>query len=375
LQHSSVAWCLTLSFQIYLHSILQLHPNHQIKMLSFQTVVLALAAAAFAAPIRREVPQEHSHEFALTSVRASLQLNNPDQISDPVFGLLGNAAASKGQGKITDTDCLQQATADQAFTNAKAKNDVAGMTNALIYRAVERNTGKVGLASVLCTSIKAKNPEIAALTQHQDPASAGAAAINKKITLELAKQIAKIGGNPLDALKSGTFKPGDVNDNTGKGNTCDDANDKVGCIISQNLIVNDATPDEISAAVAGSGGAAAAAEPAAAAAEPAAAAAADPAADAAATACPAAVTVTVTAAAGAAATAAPETNVAAAAPVAAGGKGFVVDGSDFINVGAALGRSCDVQHNKCANAANSKQGGVTSVSQCDQQNAACRALI
>jgi hypothetical protein len=360
-------------------------------MLSFQTVVLALAAAAFAAPIRREVPQEHSHEFALTSVRASLQLNNPDQISDPVFGLLGNAAASKGQGKITDTDCLQQATADQAFTNAKAKNDVAGMTNALIYRAVERNTGKVGLASVLCTSIKAKNPEIAALTQHQDPASAGAAAINKKITLELAKQIAKIGGNPLDALKSGTFKPGDVNDNTGKGNTCDDANDKVGCIISQNLIVNDATPAEISAAVAGNGGAAvAAAEPAAAAA------AADPAANAAAAACPAAVTVTVTAA-GAAATAAatPATNIAAAAPVAAGGnfqkftgalggappavqkggKGFVVDGSDFINVGAALGRSCDVQHNKCANAANTKQGGVTSVSQCDQQNAACRALI
>ena len=39
-------------------------------------------------------------------------------------------------------------------------------------------------------------------------------------------------------------------------------------------------------------------------------------------------------------------------PVVTGGKGFVVDGSDFVNLGAALGRSCDVQHNACANAAN-----------------------
>jgi len=45
----------------------------------------------------REVPQEHSHEQFLTSVRASLNKNNPDQIVDPVFGLLGNAAAAGGQ--------------------------------------------------------------------------------------------------------------------------------------------------------------------------------------------------------------------------------------------------------------------------------------
>lgn len=44
---------------------------------------------------------EHSHEKFLTSVRASLNLNNPDQIVDPVFGLLGNAAAAAGAGKIT----------------------------------------------------------------------------------------------------------------------------------------------------------------------------------------------------------------------------------------------------------------------------------
>ena len=148
-------------------------------------------------------------------------------------------------------DCLQQATADQAFTNAKAAADVNGMTAALIYRALERNTGKVGLASVSCTSIQAVNPEIAAIQQHQDPASTGAAATNKAITLELAKQIAGIGGTATDALKSGTFAPANLDDNTGKGNSCDDANDPVGCIFSQNLLVEDATADEIDAAIAG----------------------------------------------------------------------------------------------------------------------------
>ena len=96
------------------------------------------------------------------------------------------------------------------------------MTDALIYRALERNTGKVGLASVLCDET-AVNPEIAAISQHQDPASEGAAATNKAIVLELAKQIASIGGNPQDALKSGTFAPGDVNDSTGKGGWHSDA--------------------------------------------------------------------------------------------------------------------------------------------------------
>lgn len=90
------------------------------------------------------------------------------------------------------------------------------MTNALIFRALERNTGKVGLASVLCNE-NAVNPEIAAISQHQDPASEGAAATNKAIVLELAKQIASIGGNPQDALKSGTFAPGNLDDATAKG--------------------------------------------------------------------------------------------------------------------------------------------------------------
>lgn len=40
---------------------------------------------------KREVPQEHSHEKFLTAVGTSLDLNNPDKIDDPVFGLLGAA--------------------------------------------------------------------------------------------------------------------------------------------------------------------------------------------------------------------------------------------------------------------------------------------
>lgn len=199
----------------------------------------------------REVPQEHSHNKFLDTVRTFLAIDNPVGIKDPVFGLLGAAAAAAGQGSISDVNCLQQATADQAFTNAKAAGDIDGMTAALIYRGLEKNTGAVGLASTPCTSITAVNPEIAAIAQHQDPASSGAAAINKAITLELAKQIASIGGDPQDALQSGTFAPGSTSDSTGKGQTCDTEDDTEGCIFSQNLLVEDATADEITAAVAG----------------------------------------------------------------------------------------------------------------------------
>jgi hypothetical protein len=208
------------------------------------------------------------------------------------------------------------------------------------------------------------------VSQHQDPASTGAAATNKAVVLALAKQIASIGGNAQDALQSGTFKPGNLNDNTGKGNTCDDANDTVGCIISQKLIVDDATAAEINAAV-GAKGAAAAAAPAKAAAAPAKAAAATK-----------AVAATEAAATPAAAAAGGNQQKFTGAlggappPVVPGGKGFIVDNSQFINLAGALGRSCDVQHNACSAAANSKkQAGLTSVSQCDAQNTQCHALI
>lgn len=372
-------------------------------MISSKTLLVALVSlsvSSLALPIlRREVPQEHSHEQFLTTVGTSLALNNPDNIQDPVFGLLGNAAAIAGAGNIADATCLQQATADQAFTNAKAAGDVDGMVAALIYRSLERNSGSVGATTDACTSIQAVNPEIAAIQQHQDPASNNAAAVNKAIVLELAKQISAVGGNAQDALKSGTFAPGQIGDPTAAGNTCDDANDTTGCIFTQNLLVEDATADEINAAVGGgnasnttdnssngdAAGAASSADSSTATAD---------------AACAAAATVTVTAGSNAAATAsvaaAAASSVAAssngaaarsngnlqtftgalggAAPaVTAGGRGFVVQGSDdFLNVGAALTRSCDIQHNACANAANSGSAGV-SVSDCDAQSTQCKA--
>jgi len=395
----------------------------------FQRLITSLVlacclASTLSAPIRREVPQEHSHEPFLTSVRASLALNNPDGIVDPVFGLLGNAAAAQGAGKISDPTCLQQATADQAFTNAKAAGDVQGQVDALIFRALERNSGSVGLATDACTSIKAVNPEIAAIQQHQDPASANAAVTNKAITLELARQIAAVGGDPQDALKAGTFAPGTIGDPTAKGNTCNVADDPDGCIFTQNLLVPDASADEIDAAVAGidAGGNADNGN-------------ADNGnadngnadngnadngnadngnadngnadngnadtgnVDDAPT-CPPSATVTVTVGGPVArATAAPADNgsaVPASAPaptgnlqaftgavggaaapaVTVGGRGFLVEGSDsFLNQAAAIGRSCDIQHNACADIANSAAGraqGLT-VGQCDQQNNQCKA--
>jgi hypothetical protein len=94
------------------------------------------------------------------------------------------------------------------------------MTAALQYRALERNTNAVGARSPLCTSFRPVNKEIAAIAQHQDPASENAAATNKAIVLELARQIKAIGGNPQDALQTGTFEPGQTNDRTAKGKSC-----------------------------------------------------------------------------------------------------------------------------------------------------------
>lgn len=53
---------------------------------------------------------------------------------------------------------------------------------------------------------------------------------------------------------------------------------------------------------------------------------------------------------------------------------FSTDGSTFVNSGAALQRSCSVQHNQCANAANAGTlaGGE---SQCETQETACNAAI
>lgn len=334
------------------------------------------------AKFRREVPQEHSHNKFLTGVGAALNLNNVDQVQDPVFALLGNAAAAQGAGLVTNLDCLQQRVADQAFTNAKAANDVEGMTNALIFRALERNTGSVGLASVLCNET-AKNPEIAALQQHQDPASNGAAALNKQITLDLAAQLASIGADPQLALQSGTFAPGQIGDTTGAGNTCDTEDDTEGCIFTQNLLVEDATADEIDAAVASAGGNANAGSANSNVGNSTAGNAAaddscedDNAADSA-----SASNSTAGAASGATATSGNNVNAftgsvgSAPVPVISSNaeRPFSVNGATFLNQGAAIQRACDVQKNACANAANSGADASISVSDCETQQQECVA--
>lgn len=333
--------------------------------MKYQVTVVALAGLAAARELpysrmaKREVPQEHSHEAILRTTNTNLQLDNPDQIQDAVFSLLGNAAAAKGAPNVANLDCLQQIVADQAFTNAKAAGDVDGQANAIMFRALERNTGSVGLASVLCNET-AKNPEIAAITQHQDPASAEASG-NKQIALDVATQLASIGADPNLAIQTGTFAPGDKGDNTGAGNTCDDANDAVGCIISQNLLVADVTEDEIAAAVAGGGAAASAGK-----------AASNSTADAASGCTRRRVrrqaqgsnVQTFTGDLGGAAPAVTDSGDAK--------RPFSVNGATFVNEGAAIQRSCAVQHNACANAANSGSGNF-SVSDCGAQEDECNA--
>ncbi|KAL5615660.1 hypothetical protein BROUX41_005693 [Berkeleyomyces rouxiae] len=360
----------------------------------------------------REVPQEHSHNVFLDIVRTSLNLNNPLGIVDPVFGLLGNEAAKEGVQGNVNLDCLKQLTADQAFTNAKAINDVRGMAGALMYQAIERNTQGVGVKSAPCNET-AVNPEIGALSSHQDPASPDAAATNKGITLELAKQLALIGVDPQLALESGTFTPGDLSDTTGKGNTCDTLEDDPGCIFSQRLLVLDASPDEINAAVAnvqptftgtgtisatdvafdglpvassnpgsttGNNG------PANLVGTPAA----QTGSESQATSTPqnsgtdAQENVTRTPESATSADTTSGTNIqtftgslgGAPPPViqSTGDRPFSVNGNTFTGANAALGRSCDIQHNACSRAVNS---GTLSgdQSQCETQNADCRAAI
>lgn len=185
--------------------------------MKYGAALIALAGVASARDIalyarkmaKREVPQEHSHEQILQKTNTFLKLDNPLEIQDAVFSLLGNAAAALGAPNVDNLDCLQQIVADQAFTNAKAAGDVDGQINAILFRALERNTGSVGLASVICTQV-AVNKEIAAITQHQDPASKEGIAGNADIELAVAKQIAALGGDPILALNSATFPPGEV---------------------------------------------------------------------------------------------------------------------------------------------------------------------
>lgn len=54
---------------------------------------------------------------------------------------------------------------------------------------------------------------------------------------------------------------------------------------------------------------------------------------------------------------------------------FTIEGDTFVNLNGALGRSCDIQKNACATLANSGDATVTSVAECDDQNAQCHAAF
>ena len=93
-------------------------------MFSYKFILLglSLASSTIAVPasyrFRREVPQgeyfialyflsmlkshsEHSHEAILIDIRKQLAISNPQNLGDPVFGLLGAAAAAQGLGTTT----------------------------------------------------------------------------------------------------------------------------------------------------------------------------------------------------------------------------------------------------------------------------------
>jgi hypothetical protein len=53
----------------------------------------------------REVPQEHSHNRFLDGVRVNLAIDNPAGITDPVFGLLGDAAAAGKDNRGAKVSC------------------------------------------------------------------------------------------------------------------------------------------------------------------------------------------------------------------------------------------------------------------------------
>ncbi|KIH94652.1 hypothetical protein SPBR_06155 [Sporothrix brasiliensis 5110] len=52
---------------------------------------------------------------------------------------------------------------------------------------------------------------------------------------------------------------------------------------------------------------------------------------------------------------------------------FSVDGDTFTDFQSAVDRSCDNQHNSCANAANSQKSSSFSVGDCDTQDTKCKA--
>lgn len=92
---------------IVLFTHLTLRPETKAVKMKSHSILSLLSLTALAAarpvpnkaqPLRREVPQEHSHAQFITTVQSSLTQNNPDNIADPIFGLLGNAVGLRSPG-------------------------------------------------------------------------------------------------------------------------------------------------------------------------------------------------------------------------------------------------------------------------------------
>ncbi|CAH7665796.1 hypothetical protein PPACK8108_LOCUS83 [Phakopsora pachyrhizi] len=182
---------------------------------------------------RRQVPQEWSHGDIVRIVDTLLKKDNPSKISHTIFSLSKHL------------ECFKKLVADQAFTNAKKDGDIKGQEAAIIFASLERNTQRVGQASKACTAIKAKNPEIERLIQHQDAASPGAKENNVLSALLAAESINEIKGDVNRAILTGTFPPAKPGQNNNAGLTCDDEKDEKGCIFTKKLFVPDITEADI----------------------------------------------------------------------------------------------------------------------------------
>lgn len=104
-------------------------------IMKYEIFVIALIGAVAAHPApratRREVPQEHAHENILRAVNNILMQDNPDEIADAVFGLLGAEAAANGAGDIADA--------------GKFSHDMLGVLTAKIYRLSSTSHSRPGL--------------------------------------------------------------------------------------------------------------------------------------------------------------------------------------------------------------------------------------
>ncbi|KAJ3321412.1 hypothetical protein HDV06_004397 [Boothiomyces sp. JEL0866] len=165
-----------------------------------------------------------SGSFAVTSADALIAKCNA----------CGAAAGAAGAGKLAD--CLAKVkggdrnpampanTFGHTATFYKIEIVTKGQCTQQQYFTLERNTKAVGQPSSVCKQTP-KNKELQLFAQHQDAAGPDAAANNKNVKVQVAKQAVALGFSAEEAVnlsaQTATFPPGDTNDKSGKGSTCD----------------------------------------------------------------------------------------------------------------------------------------------------------